>query len=124
IVENKSELVLAQYVYDGMIDGNGRDRFTGAHECCHGLLHLPQIEQVLVDSKLPRLYRRQEIPRYRDPEWQADAWAGSFLMPTMAVQAFVSKYGVDLDGMSTAFNVSYTAVRTRIHYMRRAGLIT
>lgn len=60
-------------VYIGACNGKGRDRFTFAHELYH-----------LLFNKAERMSfcRREEIiPIYENPEWQADCFAGEFLMP-------------------------------------------
>ena len=37
------EILLRESVYNGACDGNGRDRFTVAHELAHGVIHKEQI---------------------------------------------------------------------------------
>lgn len=118
------EILLAQPVYERLLDNQPRARFTAAHECLHGLLHLKEIRMRLVDGHAPALYRRQEIARYRDPEWQADVFAGTFLLPTPAVTAFVERYGADPDAMAEIFMVSVRAAELRLHYLGGGGLVS
>ncbi len=59
-------------VYDGMCRGVGRDRFTGAHELGHLFLHQGA-------AKFARR-RTEEVPVYRDAEWQSDEFASEFLI--------------------------------------------
>ncbi|UOK65377.1 ImmA/IrrE family metallo-endopeptidase [Paenibacillus sp. OVF10] len=63
-------------VYDGAIDGKGRDRFTLAHELGHYLLH--QKEHV---SFARTMGAEEKLPAFRNPEWQANAFAGELLAP-------------------------------------------
>lgn len=58
-------------VYERAVKGSPRDRFTLCHELGHYLLHRP-------DSMS---YARGEIPRYRQPEWQANTFAGELMAP-------------------------------------------
>jgi hypothetical protein len=117
------EIVLLERVYERADDGFGRDRFTAAHECGHGLMHLTQINTQLVDGRVPAMFRRQDIRPYLDPEWQAHVFAGAFLMPTAAVQAFVKSSGADPVLMAGTFQVSTIAAEKRLTHMRKGGQI-
>jgi Zn-dependent peptidase ImmA (M78 family) len=63
-------------IYHGAIRGMGRDRMTMAHEAGH---------YILLVAKGLKLYRRfddgVEVEAFRDPEWQAKAFAGELLCP-------------------------------------------
>ena len=58
-------------VYEGAVKGNPRDRFTLSHEVGHYFLHRPNSVS----------FARGEIPRYRDPEWQANTFAAELMAP-------------------------------------------
>lgn len=84
-------IIIREDVYSGACQGVGRYRFTIMHEIAHLLLH---------DTQSIRL-ARGEKPReaYLDPEWQADAFAGEFLVPysltcNMTEKEIVEKCGV------------------------------
>lgn len=62
-------------VYNNACNGNGRDRFTIAHEIGHFFLHSE------VDLALSRIENHSAVPAYRNSEWQANAFASAFLMP-------------------------------------------
>jgi Zn-dependent peptidase ImmA (M78 family) len=65
---------LKESVYMGAESGNGRDRFTITHEIAHVLL--------LNESTIQFCRSETEtVPKYRNPEWQADCLAGELLMP-------------------------------------------
>lgn len=53
-----------------------RGTFTLMHELGHYFLHYLQNE-----VKLSRVADNIYVPRYQDPEWQADVFASEFLMP-------------------------------------------
>lgn len=65
---------IRQDVYDRACQGMGRDRSTIAHELAHLLMHNG------VALGLARVEPGIKIPPYCDPEWQASAFAGEFLM--------------------------------------------
>lgn len=70
-IPRDGRIFIREDVYEGACRGNGRDRFTMAHELGHFLLH----------NALTGLGRSSgSIPVYCDPEWQANAFAGEFLM--------------------------------------------
>jgi Zn-dependent peptidase ImmA (M78 family) len=62
-------------VYYGAIRGMGRDRMTMAHEAGHYIL------LIVKGLKLYRSFEGAEIKAFRDPEWQAKAFAGELLCP-------------------------------------------
>lgn len=71
----KKVICIKESVYNGALQGVGRDRFTIAHEISHALL--------LSDDK-SMVYRTTSSDNYRcytDPEWQADCLAGELLIP-------------------------------------------
>ena len=65
-------LYLREDVYQGVLEKKGRDRFTACHELGHVLLHGGTLNRIMPD---------QRTVIYRDPEWQANAFAGAILMP-------------------------------------------
>nr|WP_305147469.1 ImmA/IrrE family metallo-endopeptidase [Butyricicoccus faecihominis] len=62
-------------VYEGACCGNGRDRFTLAHEIGHFFMHRD------VDLALSRIDERNDVPAYRKSEWQANTFASALMMP-------------------------------------------
>ncbi len=66
---------IKQSVYDGAVADCGRDRFTIAHEIAHALLLDGHNVQVAKSRGT------ENIPVFKDPEWQADCLAGELLMP-------------------------------------------
>ena len=85
----KNTLLIREDVYLGAIDGNPRDRFTLCHELGHFILHTPDRVS----------FARGEIPAYRDPEWQANTFAGEIMAPynltcCMSVEEIMDKCGM------------------------------
>ena len=62
-------------VYERAINGVPRDRFTIAHEIGHLILHTDNRIALARDMDMVN------IPSYRDPEWQANTFAGELLVP-------------------------------------------
>lgn len=76
-------------VYEGAIMGDPRHRFTLCHEVGHYFLHQP-------DSVS---FARGNIPRYREPEWQANTFAAELMAPydlvkDMDVEEIMEKCGM------------------------------
>lgn len=69
----RDKILIKESVYDGAAANNGRDRMTIAHELLHFLLHQP--------STLTLFRRNEPMPLYKNPEWQAECFAGELLMP-------------------------------------------
>lgn len=66
-------------VYEGAIRGNGRDRFTIAHEIGHCLLHSNEL-------LLCRNIENRPLQAFENPEWQANTFASFLLMPPDLIQ--------------------------------------
>ena len=80
---------IRENVYDGAAMGNARDRFTLCHEFGHWFLHQPENVS----------FARGDIPKYCDPEWQANTFAAELMIPYylvkgMSTEAIVKKCGV------------------------------
>jgi len=82
-------------VWRGAKAGNARFRFTVAHEIGHVVLHRSDLirhrgcafrDVVTATEKLP-----PEVPIFCSPEWQANAWAGAFLMPLAGVRSYLGR---------------------------------
>lgn len=69
-----------QSVYEGAIAGNGRDRFTLCHELGHYIFHKPNNISFLRADKV--------IEAYREPEWQANTFAGELLVPAKVAKMY------------------------------------
>ena len=113
-------VLLSEETYRGADQGLGRPRFTVPHECYHGMKHREQIRRALTDIGELVLCRRQNIKPYRDPEWQANAFAGALLMPEPMVRLLASKRQriLLLDAMADAFGVSPKAAEVRLNVLK------
>ena len=96
-------IILREDVYDGACAGHGRDRLTAAHEVGHYLMH--------DDLSFARTMRADEIPLYRNAEWQANCFAGELLICRKE-----AAYCTDAQEVARLFGVSHDAAN---HYWRR-----
>jgi hypothetical protein len=103
-------VLIAQDVYDGAVDGRGRDRMTMAHEFGHALLH--------GDVRLARRMGNDDVEAFRDPEWQAKAFAGELLV---CYRHF--KPGMNEADVAVTFGVSEDAARQILKGFRKDGLL-
>jgi hypothetical protein len=115
------EVKLAPHVYDGMDQGNGRCRFSGAHELGHVVLHADELAAragvLLVNGGDVLLARRSDLKPFLDPEWQANTYAGALLMPAAMVRkamAGLQPYQMVATVVNT-FQVSKEAAECRLH---------
>ena len=88
-------------VYENACNGNGRDRFTLAHEIGHLFLHQ--------GISLGRSYEPRAHQFFEDSEWQADTFAAEIMMPLSLYQTLYP----DKEKIKTAFGVSYAAAGVR-----------
>lgn len=99
---NDMLIQLRRDVYDGMCCGEGRDRFTGAHELGHLFLH-----QSIPMARAMRHTR--EMPAYTDSEWQANTFASGLLIdPELlklcrSVEEVANRFGVSTDAAKVRF---------------------
>lgn len=110
---------IAEEVFEGIDDGDGRCRFTGAHEAGHGLLHAKQIEHALVSGTFAGLHRDSTVETFRHPEWQANAFAGALLMPAPAVIVALADCGRNVPRLTATFQVSALAMNRRLEVLER-----
>lgn len=101
-------------------------RSTIAHELGHVILHVPflrelNIEKIFSQKKKEeqgiQLYRKDEIPVYKNPEWQAWRFAGALLMPEPAIRKHL-KSGLSLSQIANAFMVNQPFLKSRLKALK------
>lgn len=107
---NYKGIYLRSDIYDGLCEGDGYARFTACHELGHLLLHS--------NRTLFRQDINQSIPRYQDPEWQADRFAAAFLMPAKRMRGCGN-----LGEVRTQFGVSAQAAKVRAEQLNLHRMI-
>lgn len=104
----QKRICVREDVYDGACNGQGRDRFTLAHELGHLILHTN------VELKLARKVSQRDIPAYRSSEWQANCFAGELLMPEKWLKKCASSLVV-----AEQFGVSIQAAQVQLDKMNK-----
>lgn len=99
---------LREDVYEGACRGEGRHRFTAAHELGHFVMH--------TDIPLTRAKLSDKIPAYRLAEPQANQFAAELLMP----EGFID-FLDDERSIMERHGVSYEAAGHRLRYLRKNG---
>lgn len=86
---------IKESVYNGLIEGNPRDRFTAGHELGHIILR---------HNKTTVQFARsfEEVKAYENPEWQANEFAACLLAPlseckNRSLEDISSRFGCSLD---------------------------
>jgi len=100
-------------------------RSTIAHEIAHVLTHVPEFRKKRAilrsihdnDHMSLRLHREENVPIYRNPEWQAWRYAGALLMPESTFRTAV-KDGANEGDLSELFQVNRAFVRTRARALK------
>jgi len=100
-------------------------RSTLAHETGHCILHVPQLQrinrtQVFKQAKNEdgiKLYRKDNIPLYRNPEWQAWRFAGALLMPEIALRMMLNA-GAGLSEVADNFDVNIPFLKARLKALK------
>lgn len=82
---DRNEIQIREDVYERALVNSGRDRLTMAHELFHLLQH--QKENI----SFPRIRDNGEIPAYKDPEWQANAFGGELLIPHNLIKGMTAE---------------------------------
>lgn len=101
-IPETNEIIIREDVYEGALNGNGRDRFTIMHEIFHFLFH--RGENISCYPGFARF--EKSIPIYCDPEWQANSFAGAFLMDeksirNLTITEIMERYGVTFSAAKT-----------------------
>lgn len=102
------KIQIREDIYIGACDGNGRDRFTLAHELGHLLIHAD------VKPQFARRSSEGEVKTYMTSEWQADCFAGELLMPAGILASCSSK-----NEAAEMFGVSLQAATVQMRHMKR-----
>jgi len=100
-------------------------RSTLAHETGHCIMHVPQLQrinrtQVFRQAKNEdsiKLYRKDNIPLYCNPEWQAWRFAGALLMPEAPLRMMFNA-GASLSEMADNFEVNISFLKARLKALK------
>lgn len=104
-------ICLREDVYDNLLNHELRARFTSLHELAHRILHCRP------NSGIAQC-RTNNIPKYCDPEWQADALAGALLCPAEQIK----KLNLSIDNIMDRYLVSRPCAEKRLSVMGKITL--
>lgn len=113
---------LQEEAYRGVQRGDGRSRFTVAHELGHVFLHTGLLIRMKRIPHLKGALARGGHPAYLDSEWQANAFAGSLLVPADGLDALRRVGKLRVAEVSRQFGVSHTTARRAIETLDRRRL--
>lgn len=106
-IPSENKICLREDVYIGACAGNGRDRFTLAHEVGHFLLHGER------SIEFCRYEPDGTVPCYCDSEWQACVFAGELLAPSYLID------GMPANEVHQACGISLPCANTQLRAVAR-----
>jgi len=68
-------------------------RSTVCHEIGHAVIHVPVLRRRLLLTNVLARTQRARLRAYEDPEWQAWAFSGAILMPTVTLLMLQAEHG-------------------------------
>ena len=118
----ESKCILTARTYLDMLNGRPFARFTGGHEAGHAILHGPELVLRAIEERVKGVtlcrYRPEDVPSYKNPEWQADWFSGALLMRKLHIQSLL-KDGCTIREIAKIFKVSEEAAKVRVDKVRK-----
>lgn len=108
---------ISQSTFRSAAAGDGRARFSLAHELGHALMHVQYGKNFTAHRAFSSSSYRERVKNteiFRDPEWQANTFAAYFLMPNYMCRKFSTP-----EELSNEAGVSFSAAERRIRKSRR-----
>ena len=113
-----NSIILSPETYGRLYVDNPRARFTLAHELGHATMHGAFLKSAL-DGRQPfQKVSRATLVAFMDPEWQANRFAGAFLMPSSVLRQFL-KTGMSKKKIAETLRVSLVALSIRLQTINR-----
>jgi Zn-dependent peptidase ImmA (M78 family) len=119
----------AMLINAALADDLSQERFlrsTLGHETGHCFIHVPRLRlyqqnriftQTKADDGGVKLYRKDDIPLYMNPEWQAYRFSGALLVPERPLRIMLEK-GEPLSNIAERFNVHMAFLRSRLKALK------
>jgi hypothetical protein len=88
-------ILVTEAVWDGLELAPPQSHYartTVCHEIGHAVLHVPVLRRRLQVTDVLARMQRGKLPAYMDPEWQAWAFAGAILMPSVALKQLQAQH--------------------------------
>jgi hypothetical protein len=94
-------------------------RSTVCHELGHAVIHVPVLRRRLLLTNVLARTQRSNLRAYNDPEWQAWAFCGAILMPSVTLCMLQEQRGtLDADVVSETFEVSRQMASNHLKRLR------
>lgn len=101
-------------------------RSTIGHECGHALIHVPEFRKrkavlrSVQDKKDVTLamHRKEDIPIYQNPEWQAHHFSGALLMPAVTVQMALKNNATTYE-LAEIYGVTVSFAQSRLRALEK-----
>lgn len=98
-------------------------RTTVCHEIGHAVLHVPVLRRRLQLTNVLARTQRGNLRAYEDPEWQAWAFAGAILIPSVTLRMLTaSNPALDVALVSATFQVSTGMATSHLRRLKWPGL--
>lgn len=120
--DGETTILVSEEVWEGLeLEGPKSffARTTVCHEVGHALLHVPTLRRRLMLTDVLARTRRSNLRPYEDPEWQAWAFAGAILMPSLTLKMLMEK-GVSLSpsNLSPIYSVSTVMAQSHLKKLK------
>ncbi len=97
-------------------------RSTVCHEIGHAVIHVPALRRRLLLTNVLARTQRKRLRAYEDPEWQAWAFSGAILMPTVTLLMLQAQHGgLDPELVSQTFEVSTGMASSHLKRLKLIG---
>lgn len=103
-------IIMQESVYVGICEGRGRDINTFCHELGHAVLHKGLIGMAREVDEATKVYENSE--------WQANEWAGNFLVPPELLYQD-TLIAMSEEGMARKYGVSLECIRVRLLNLKK-----
>ena len=116
-IPDQKLILFSEQMYSDLYEDMPRSRFTFAHELGHAILHGSVLQTALSGRTPCKTYKRSTLRAFEDPEWQANRFAGAFLMPSPQLRQLLRE-GKQVWQIAEYFRVSLSAAETRINKLK------
>lgn len=118
-------ILVSEAVWEGLEAPASKSHYarsTVGHEIGHAVLHVPVLRRRLLVHDVLARTQRSSLRAYEDPEWQAWTFAGTILMPRMALNMLQGNETPLLtETVSSTFEVSTGMVHSHLRRLKWPG---
>lgn len=115
-------ILLSEEVWDQLEQPAPRSHYartTVCHELGHAILHVPVLRRRLLVHDMLARSKRGELRPFEDPEWQAWAFAGAVLMPSVTLRILLREHnGLTPQLVSSTYEVSQKMAASHLRRLK------